>query len=264
MLPSAQKNKSPYILISNWKMYLTYKESCAWAAEQFENIGRMCQETNTSFVICPSYDALASIAPHAQRYGLLLGAQDCSAYKAGAYTSQVSASSLAQVGCDYCIIGHSETRQQYTLSSADITQKIKQLLDNNITPVVCIGETQQEYVQQETIDVLIQQLEPLVPALKESKKVAYIAYEPIWSIGTGNMPSSEHLKKVYDALAQFCKTAHIKPICFIYGGSIDETNVTRIINISHIQGILVGKASTDFQKIKTIVSLLKKDYSSLA
>ena len=239
-------------------MYFTHKEACAWAATHFENISQiLLQKKNISFIICPSFDALFSIATFAQQYNLQLGAQDCSAYAKGAYTGQVTAASLLQLGCSYCIVGHSETRKYNNASNTDIAQKVEQLLNQNIIPIICVGETKKEYDQKNTLNVLRKQIDPILPLLRKNQKITYIAYEPIWSIGTDIVPSNDHLQLVYDNLSKLCKiSSRADSVRFIYGGSVDKDTIQQINKISLIQGVLVGRASTDFQKIKTIVSLI--------
>lgn len=252
-----KNDTTPYLIIANWKMYFSYKEACAWAATYSENIAQLLHDKNISFILCPSFDALANIAPAITHNKLYLGAQDCSAYQLGAYTGQIAAESLAQLACSYCLVGHSETRKYTT--NIDVAQKVKQLLEWDICPIICIGETQKEYEQSRTIDVLTQQLEPLKNIFENRNITPYIAYEPIWSIGTDTVPTNNHLNYVYKSLDQLCARWNFKKPLFIYGGSVSVSTIKELNKVSYIRGILIGRASTDFQKIKTLVSLIEKD-----
>lgn len=247
-----------YLFVANLKMYFSYQESSRWATENLKNISELLHGKNISFVVCPSFEALTDVISKANHTQLFIGAQDCSSHALGAYTGQVAAQSLAELGCSYCIVGHSETRSNYKLNNSETAQKVKQLLEYNICPIICIGETKEEYESSQTIIILKKQLEPLIDIFKNKKTKPYIAYEPIWTVGTDKTPTHSHLKYVYKNLALFFSSFCIDPH-FIYGGNVNQNNIQQIHEVTYIRGILVGRSSIDFQKIKTIVSLIKTD-----
>ncbi len=163
------------------------------------------------------------------------------------------AQSLKEVGCTYCIVGHSEIRRDLQETGADIAQKVERILEQDMQPIICIGESKQEYEAQETFTVLGKQLKLILPILKQSSAPICIAYEPIWSIGTGIIPEAPYLQKVFDWLSTTTKNNPY--IRLLYGGSVNDTNAAQLLTLAHVDGFLIGGASLDFQKFQKIVSL---------
>lgn len=254
----SRAHNSSYLFVANWKMYFSYNTAFSWATTYCKEIAQIIKDKNISFIICPSYDALASVAPAITKENLFLGAQNCSSNEHGAYTGQVSVTSLQEIGCTYALVGHSETRFYEHLENSDLITKITLLRKHNITPIVCIGDTKEEYENQKSIETIHKQLEPLLPLFQNTQNTIYIAYEPLWAIGAHTVPSKEHLEKICTAISQMFKNVTTPCPTLIYGGSVDEISIQDILKVTQIQGVLVGRASTDFQKIKTIVSLVGK------
>ncbi len=249
----------PALIIGNWKMYLNYTESVAWFAKHSNELQILQQQRGHTLIICPSYDSLSSIASTIQPRKLALGAQDCSAYANGPYTSQVSAQSLKEIGCSYVLIGHSETRKNLKGTIEASLLKTKQALAHDLTPIICIGESQDKYKAGTTLKFIEEQIRPILELYKinHPEKQLVIAYEPMWSIGTGVIPSNEHLETVYSYLIKRASKIGIQraPL-LLYGGSVDEANISTLKKVPQINGYLIGKASTDFQKFKKIVELI--------
>ena len=130
---------------------------------------------------------------------------------------------------------------------------MQQLLNNNISPIICIGETEEDYKKQLTFDILSEQLNPVLEVIKHAKVPVFIAYEPIWSIGTGIVPENTYLQEVFDWIAQQVPPGTVPFI--VYGGSVTPKTSRTLRKIEHINGFLIGGASTDFQKFKNIVLL---------
>ncbi|HSW73795.1 MAG TPA: triose-phosphate isomerase [Candidatus Limnocylindria bacterium] len=248
-----------YTLVANWKMQLPYnqaKELCS----TYQQLNLTHNHTST-IVVCPSFETLSYAAQTLPQKGFSLGAQTCSTHKTGAYTGDVSAQSLAQLGCSYCIIGHSERRMHQGETSHDVATKMLRLLEHGIHPIICIGETEHEHHQGLTVHTLHEQLEPVIQALVHTTThpTILIAYEPIWSIGSGNVPTRDYLTKIFTWLDQLCTTLMPNVRCkLLYGGSVDEKNSKDIASVDHVHGFLVGGASLDFQKFKNIVSLISE------
>src|SRR5438477_12817571 len=116
-------------------------EAVRFCTENYDELLNLSKNTNNSIVLCPSYVALFPVTQILQKTAIHIGAQDCSSYSNGAYTGEISAQSLAEVGCSYCIIGHSERRTLFNETHDTVAQKLTQLLNNNIKPIICIGET---------------------------------------------------------------------------------------------------------------------------
>lgn len=251
--------KASYTIIGNWKMYFTFKQALNWLRSAKSELDQVCQKSGNSLILCPSFESLYSINLELKDSQIELGAQDCSNYLQGAYTGQISARSLSEIGCSYCIVGHSERRAYQREQNEEIAQKVKLLLESTISPILCIGESKQEYEAGKTEEILKNQLKPITESLpsQSSKIPFYIAYEPIWAIGTGVTPENSYLEKIFTLIKTITKQWPNKDsIHLLYGGSVNAQTCESLKNISTIEGFLIGKASTDFQELKKIVSLL--------
>lgn len=242
-----------FIYIANWKAYLSNTQAHDYARTHQAALATLAK-THT-MVICPSYDALSLMYSELKESQIALGGQNCSAHKAGPYTGQILAESLAQIGCGYCIVGHTEVRKECPESSALIAAQLSRLLENNITPILCIGESSNEYESSVTTQVLEQQLSPLnqIKALVQGKTIA-IAYEPLWTIQSNSIPQMDYLQQQVNTikriLAQSIPLA--EPLIF-YGGNVNEFTIKPLKDSGLLNGVLIGRASTDFQKFQKIV-----------
>jgi triosephosphate isomerase len=231
------------IFVANWKMQLPLKDEMAYCHDNLNELKKI----KNKIILCPSFPALIGFAQLLDKSDVALGAQTCSEFASGPYTGQISANNLAQAGCSYVIVGHSEERSAFKLSNEQVAQKALRVLEAGMIPIVCIGETKEEHKAERTQDVLLDQLDPIIKALDGSP--AYIAYEPLWAIGSGETPDIEELKALYSWL----KTV-VKGCAFFYGGSVDEKSIEQLKTIDAIAGFLVGGASLDFQQLKKVVS----------
>jgi triosephosphate isomerase len=232
-------------------MYFTYNQTKDWINNYKSAVELLCAKKAIKLIVCPSYESIA-LARSLLGTSTFLGAQDCSPYSLGAHSGQVSAASLKELMCTYCIVGHSEQRMYAHETDATITQKIARLSEQVITPIVCIGETQYEYVQGLTLDVIQRQLESVKTV---SDQNILIAYEPRWSISTGNVPPAEHLKSVHRCIQSTMKSTSTKN-SILYGGSITSKTITSIDRLGLFQGFLIGKASTDIKELSAIMQQL--------
>ena len=244
--------------VANWKMKKPFNDAVQWCTHNLDALGALQGDT-TQIVICPNFTALSTIADVLQKQAIHVGAQNCSQYEEGSYTGDVDAFSIAEVGAEYCIIGHSERRTYYGETNDMIANKFKQLAAHGVHPIVCIGENQEQNNAGNTHSVLQKQLESIVPLLKSVTK-CLIAYEPIWAIGSGKTPSTKHLKNTFAWIENYITThapqAHVS---LLYGGSADENNAKEIMAVQHVSGLLIGSASLNFQKFEKIVSLGNMD-----
>jgi len=252
--------KQPFFYIANWKMNSSFEQSLTFCMHNQPALLQLSAYPDTTLVIAPSFPTLYAIAQLFENSALHVSAQNCSEYTHGAYTGQVDSTSLAQVGCTYCIIGHSETRAYCGETDAQIAKKVNCLLEQNITPIICIGETKADYEQGKTFALLEQQLLPIRKVLTSEALTAHtnnrclIAYEPIWAIGTGITLLTDYLTKVFSWLQVYCaKHMPNTNITLLYGGSIDENNAGTLKAIDGINGFLIGGASLDFQKLQKII-----------
>ena len=141
----------PFLYIANWKMAVSYAVAQQFYANNNEAIKKLAQKQNSALILCPSFSALSIFSTMAREGAIALGAQDCSPYPSGAYTGDVDTLSLKQLGCSYCIVGHSERRLIHKETSEVVAQKCAQLQLHGITPIICVGETMTEKNNNETI-----------------------------------------------------------------------------------------------------------------
>lgn len=241
---------TPLLYACNWKMYMSVQEEIMLFEQHKEEYAELT--TQATIALFPSYLALPTIA--ASHSLIKLGAQDCSDAPQGAYTGQISAKSLAQLGCTYCIIGHSERRKLGETSEL-IAQKMLRLYENNIIPIVCIGENHDQYDAGQADKVIKDQLSPLLDVLKDThNKSLIIAYEPVWAIGTNVTPTAQEIQTAFSTIETVVKErASNLSLILLYGGSVKSTNVQEFKKIPHIGGFLIGHASIDFQEFKKTV-----------
>lgn len=244
----------PFICIANWKMNKSLSQSLSFFQDHCSQLNALAQTPEYELVFCPSAEAIASLRNINNT--IPLGAQDCSSFDCGPYTGQISAQSLKQAGCTYCIIGHSERRRMCGDTDTLIAQKAARLFEHGICPIICIGETSQERTQGTTNTILAQQVSPLMQILSASDAPFIIAYEPIWAIGSGMTPNALSLSAVFTHLTTILShSIERSRYRLIYGGSVNEKTASELITIKPIQGFLIGDASLDFQKLQKIVLL---------
>jgi triosephosphate isomerase len=250
--------KKKYLFVANWKMQLPVNHAVQLCADNSASLKGMADMS--TIVVCPSFEALYPVSKVLEDTGAALGAQNCSMYRPGAYTGEVSARSLAELGCTYCIVGHSERRLLSHETNQDTANKIARLIENNITPLICIGETKQEYEDKKTKLVLATQLQLLTTI--QLPHHCIFAYEPVWAIGTGQIPTQVYLTEVFAWIRQHCAT-QLPGVArtLLYGGSVTDQNIKNLTQIKDIDGFLIGGASLDFQKFQNIVSLAHEPVS---
>ena len=233
------------IIAGNWKM-----NYCVNKAEDFvEEIKDRINTDEVDVVLCPNFVSLDRVSEAIYNTNIKLGAQNVYFEDKGAYTGETSVDMLAAVGVKYCIVGHSERRQYFAETNEIVNKKAKKLLQKDISPIVCVGETLEERESSKMFDVVKEQVEKSLDGIDKdmiAKKVV-IAYEPIWAIGTGKTASAQqanemckYIRKVVSDMYDE-KTAELVRIQ--YGGSVKPNNSKEILNMSDIDGALVGGAS---------------------
>lgn len=230
------------------KFFNDYKKNNDWATSL----------VNERFGIACSYEHLYLVGQYLKKSSWMIGAQDCSQYVQGAYTGQVSAQSLAELKVSFCIVGHTEVRQFLQQTNDQIARKFRLLIAANISPVLCIGETLAEKNAGMCLQVLYDQLEPIIPFLQSyhGPVSIFISYEPVYAIGTGFVPAINDLQDIFTFLNTIIDQLSAKPfITMLYGGSVSSLTVKPLRSIPEISGFLIGKASIDFQELKKIVDL---------
>jgi triosephosphate isomerase len=197
---------------------------------------------------------------------MILGAQNISQYDNGAYTGEVSGKMLADLKTKYVIIGHSERRELYNEDNNVIRDKFSKAIENNIKPILCVGETIEHRNSGETFDYIHSQIDAVISSNKlENLKELIIAYEPIWAIGTGQTATPESAEEVHSYIRNILlntdsNLAENTPI--LYGGSVNSENAEKLFNMENINGALIGGASLngeEFSKIYNIAGELTNE-----
>lgn len=185
-----------------------------------------------------------------------LGAQDVSAQASGAYTGEVSAAMLKELGCRYAIVGHSERRQYHFETDALVADKAKAALAAGITPIVCVGETLAEREAGHTEEVVKRQLAAVIHANGHCISEIVLAYEPVWAIGTGKTASPEEAQAVHAVLRAQLKgaTDQLARVKILYGGSMNAANAATLLAQPDIDGGLIGGASLKAADFLTIIA----------
>ena len=230
------------LVIGNWKSYLDHFSGVALAQSL---VAHYVPSDSCEVVICPSHSVIGRVHQLIKN-GLSLGVQDISPYNHGAHTGDVPAQDMADLGCRYAIIGHSERRADYHENSHIIIKKLLQATKAGLIPVICIGESLDCYRKANTRAFLQSQLDPIFLNKAVSLTTCVIAYEPIWAIGTGLVPTVAEITEVHDALRAQLHTifgAAGQEISILYGGSVKPSNAQEIFAITHVNGALVGGAS---------------------
>ncbi len=228
------------IIIANWKMNCTRAESLEIARAIAGYAG------NHNIVVCPPFTVLFPLVQALKN--LKLGGQDCSAHEKGAHTGEISASQLKDAGCSYVILGHSERRRNLNEQSELIREKATRALNSGLIPIICVGETAEEKKLGHTLEIIGEQLLSSVPAGANPGN-AIIAYEPVWSIGTGVVPKDAEVAQAAEFIVRATKNIPI-----IYGGSVNGDNAADLLKIKNISGLLVGGASLNPKEFWKIVN----------
>ena len=244
------------IVAGNWKMNLDYAEGISLFSE-IVNMIRDEKNGDQQAIICAPYIHLHSLAKLGGNT-VSLGAQNCHQKESGAYTGEVSAKMIKSLGCEYVIIGHSERRQYFAESDALLAEKTNIALQNNLTPIFCIGETLDERNNGSYFDVLRSQLENGIFGLsKEDFAKLVIAYEPVWAIGTGLTATSEQAQEVHafirKEIAARYDVATADNTTILYGGSCNPKNAAELFAQPDIDGGLIGGASLKSRDFTDIV-----------
>lgn len=207
-------------------------------------------KTDYTLILCPTYLNIGQT----EIENAHLGAENVSSRNDGAYTGEVSASQLKSYGVEYTIVGHSERREYQKENFEDINEKVKRLFENDIVPILCIGESKE---QRENTDFKAFLEEEITTALagltEEQKSKVIIAYEPIWSIGTGIIPTEEQIIDVFDFIKEKLPTTKV-----LYGGSANVNNIEMLNKIKQIDGYLLGGLSLKPEELQTFLDIMKQ------
>lgn len=233
------------LIMGNWKMNGSREEGQKLAQALADGLGNVEQEV----AVCVSFVYLSDIRTVLASSPIALGAQNVADQAAGAYTGEVSAAMLADVGCKYALVGHSERRSYYGDTNESVAKRFAQALSKGVVPVLCVGETLEEREQDKTFQVVDEQLDAVIAeAGIEAFEKAVIAYEPVWAIGTGKVATDEQAQEVHQYIRKRIadrNAAIAEKVQILYGGSVKPDNAKGLFAQPDIDGGLVGGASLD-------------------
>lgn len=234
-------------IVSNHKMNLTKEE-----IENYVSQISSLKSTN-KLVFCPSNIYL----PYFQNQeNYELGVQNVADRKMGALTGEVAVEQLKSLNVSYVIIGHSERRNILNESEEMIHQKIKLVLENDMIPILCIGEKEEEIPQRE--EILMAEIDSAFLQQSNLKRLI-IAYEPIWAIGTGKIPTPEEITTITEWIKDYIQKKYQVSCPVLYGGSVSVSNIDELSTVSNIDGYLIGGTSLDIEKLKVIIEKTEEE-----
>jgi triosephosphate isomerase len=234
------------LIAGNWKMNGGLDEIDSLAGDLAERMAALDGPPAFDMALCPPFPLLPMIAARIEESGLALGAQDCHAAEKGAHTGDVSAALLAQVGCAFVIVGHSERRTDHKETDAQVCAKAQAAQAAGMTAIVCVGETEAERDAGRAAEVVVGQLAGSVPDGSRPDTLV-IAYEPVWAIGTGKTATPEDAQEMHaairESLAARFGAATAAGIRILYGGSMKPGNAAELLALADVDGGLIGGAA---------------------
>ncbi|MEM9427755.1 MAG: triose-phosphate isomerase [Pseudomonadota bacterium] len=242
----------------NWKMNGT-----GAALAELDALARAHPAPSADILICPPATLVHRAAERASGSAIAIGGQDCHTQTAGAHTGDVSATMLVDAGADAAILGHSERRQDHDETDALVRTKAESALEAGLTAVICVGETLAERDAGETLNVIAAQLTGSVPDTIPGDRTV-IAYEPVWAIGTGHVPTLAQIGEVHDAIRAHLNDRFGEEIGnsmrLLYGGSVKAANAADIFAVPNVDGALVGGASLKASDFSPIITALEQSH----
>ena len=243
------------IIAGNWKLNKTSHEAVELVTLLIRDLSDMSE---VDIVVCPVFTALADVRDVLNDSNIQLGAQDVFWEDKGAFTGQVSAPFLKDIGCRYVIIGHSERRRYFGETNQTVNKKIKAALEHDLTPIVCVGEKLEEREGNKTFQVIQEQCKESLSdlSISEIQKIT-IAYEPVWAIGTGKTATPPQAEEAHKFIREFITNMYNKEVALSlriqYGGSVHEENIRDLMVQPDIDGALIGGASLKAESFIKIV-----------
>ncbi|MBO9450361.1 triose-phosphate isomerase [Tropicibacter sp. R16_0] len=239
----------------NWKM-----NGISAGLTELQSLAATHADADVDILICPPATLLHRAAEIAQDTSIRIGGQDCHANAAGAHTGDISAQMLGDAGATAVIVGHSERREDHDERNEDVRAKAKAAIDAGLTAVICLGESLAQREAANTLDIIAGQMSGSIPDLATGENVV-IAYEPIWAIGTGKVPTLEQIGEVHDFIRARLERRFGegvgRSVRLLYGGSVKPGNAADIFAVPNVDGALVGGASLKAADFSPIISALE-------
>jgi len=230
-------------IIFNWKSYLNINDSYLLA----KFISRSNFINKYKLIVAPSSFSLGFLKYKFKN--IIFSSQNFDQYGKGGFTSFLSISDLKEDNIKYSLIGHSEVRQHRNENDTIVNQKVKLAVDNKITPIVCIGENLLSYRKKHTKNYIKRQLNEIFDK-KTQYNLTIIAYEPLWAIGSGLVPSNKEIVNIASYIKDYLKDYSFKKLKILYGGSVNSENLEKLSEIKELDGFLIGSASIKKSFIK--------------
>lgn len=243
------------IIAGNWKMHKTMDE----ALKLVNDIKDEANKTDIEIVICCPFTVISEVKRAIEGTKVKLGAQNMHWEEEGAFTGEISANMLKDLGVDYVIIGHSERRRYFNETDEIVNKKVIKAIEKGLKPIICVGETLDEREKNKTFDIVKRQTLIALENIGRDEMIdVVIAYEPIWAIGTGKTASSQDANEVIAYIRSLLQDKYgseiSEEIRIQYGGSVKPSNATEIMNEADIDGALVGGASLKAKEFLEIVN----------
>jgi len=244
------------LIAGNWKMNNTNEEAVSLVKEILESAKNVVDK---DIVVAPTFTCLSEVNSVIKNTNIKLSAQNMYFENSGAFTGQISADMLKDVGCEYVILGHSECRNIFGETDSLINKKIKRALEVSIKPIFCIGETLEEREKGITESIVQNQTKAGFDGISvNDAKNVIIAYEPVWAIGTGKTATPEDADSVHKVIRDTLKSIYNEAIAenmiILYGGSMNEKNASELLNMPNIDGGLIGGAALKADKFLAIIN----------
>tara|TARA_B100000700_G_scaffold321855_1_gene422010 strand:- start:1014 stop:1754 length:741 start_codon:yes stop_codon:yes gene_type:complete len=235
--------------IANWKMNLTIEESVLFTEELQK---KDLENHNTQIILCPSFISLKDVKKSFLNSEIQIGAQNMHHELEGPYTGEISVKMLKEIECEWVILGHSERRQYFNEEDIIINDKVNTVVENDLKPILCIGESLEQRNKNETFSVLEHQLSTALNKNNIENSHLIIAYEPVWAIGTGVSASINEISQSIKWIKEFLLEEFSLKIPILYGGSVSSSNCIDIGEIDGVDGFLIGTSSLDVEEFYKI------------
>lgn len=237
------------IMAGNWKMFKTYDEALKFIYEVNE---KLPSRNDVETIIFPPAMLLVSLVKR-QGMNLEIGAQNMHYADFGAYTGEISPNMLKAIGVNHVLIGHNERRRYYGETDDDVNKKAISAIEHSLIPVICFGESDEQFIHHDTDNILRRQVCAALKNLpKEAVANIILAYEPIWAVGTGKTATpeiaNEKCSLIRKCVEELYGSANAECVRILYGGSVTPDNIEALVDMEHIDGALVGGASLDSSK----------------
>ena len=251
--------KRQAVVVGNWKMNLSLTEATELASALLEQSEKSVEERIVEVGVAPSTPYLSKIISILDGSDIGVAAQHMSHHRSGAFTGESAASQLADIGCRYVLLGHSERRQYYSETDENVALAARAAHDLGLTPIVCVGETLEQRDQGNTLAVVLHQVKEGLSKLSPNEVMnSILAYEPVWAIGTGRTATPAQAQEVHEAIREYIAQLYSEQVAdcvrLQYGGSVKPENAEGLMAQADIDGALVGGASLKALSFQAIIN----------